>query len=137
MEFKNKEISKQKLEKLRLVYEKYIKEAMNIKDIKRWSSRKTLSNTTYSSERTNETKIIDAIKNSDYTVGDRVWLFFKEDGSLELVENYDGNYDKLVLIKKIFQTSKLFSSVLDTDMLYCNYSLKKNQGKLKELCQTK
>jgi len=115
------------------IYHKYIKEALDIKDIKRWSSRKTLTHKTYSSSRPNETKVIDAIKGTDYKNGDRIWTFFKEDGSLELVENFNGEYDKMVMVKKVFTTSKLFASVLDHKMIYLNYSLKKNLEALEKL----
>lgn len=114
------------------IYHKYVKEALNIQDIKRWSSRKTLSHKTFDSERANESKIVDAIQGTEYKNGDRVWLFFKEDGTLELIERFDGNYDKVKLVKKLFETSKLFKSVLDHGLLYKNYSLKKNQDELEQ-----
>jgi hypothetical protein len=74
------------------VYKKYVVEAFNIKDIKRWVSRKTISEKTLNPQRTNEQKIFDIIQDSNFSEGDRIYCFFREDGSLALAENFDGNY---------------------------------------------
>lgn len=106
------------------VYNKYAKEILNITDIKQWSDRKTLTATTFTSTRTNETKIIDAIRGTEYVEGNRVWLYFKGDKSLSLVENFDGDYDKTALFKKLYNTVEIFENVLDMNQ-FPNYSLAK------------
>ena len=73
-----------------------------------------------------EQKIVDAIEDTEYKEGDRVWLFFKEDGTLELCENFTGEYDKMALVKKLYNTAKLFWPVLGKEV-FINYSLKKNK----------
>lgn len=115
------------------LYTTCAKEIANITDIKRWSSRKTISATTLSSERANETKIVDAIEGSDYVEGDRIYVYFKEDGSLGLAEKFDGNYDRAALYEKLFKTTKTFESVLPVKELFINYSLKKNLLKVNDL----
>jgi hypothetical protein len=75
-------------------YHNLVKEAMDITDIKRWVKRVTISDKTLSSDRTNESKIRDAIVGTEYKEGDRVYMFFREDESLCLVENFDSNYDR-------------------------------------------
>lgn len=114
------------------IYNKYVKRVCSIttiEEMKKFSSKKSLSNTTYSSERANETKILDAIKDTEYVVGDRVWLFFKQDNTLSLAENFNGDYNKEKLLEKLHKVSGRFSAVLDTTT-WLNYKLKRNKEKL-------
>jgi DNA polymerase, archaea type len=115
------------------IYNQYVNEIKDVKDIKRWVYRRALTNTVFSSTRTNETKVVDAIKGTEYTEGDRVYLFFKPDGSLALVEHFNGDYDKKRLLHKLFETTKVFETVLPVDELFPNYKLKKNQEKLEKV----
>lgn len=112
--------------KLQVVYAQYVEEAMNVKEIKRWSARKTLSSTMQDSVRTNETKVMDAIKGSDYREGDRFYTFYKSDDSQCLAENFSGDYNKSRLLKNLHDTITIFDTVLDVKSLFPNYSLKKN-----------
>lgn len=120
---------------LQELYNKYAKEALEVKDIKRWVSKKTLSDKTFNSTRTNETKIADAVEGTDYQEGDKIYCYFRPDGSLRLVEKFDGEYDKKVLLKKLHATAQIFENVLDTKNLFPNYALKRNQENLELLCQ--
>lgn len=120
-------------EELKNNYNKYVKEAMNVTDIKRWSSRKTLSSTMMESQRTNETKVLDAIKGSNYVEGDRFFTFYLPDDSLCLAENFNGEYNKTRLLKNIHDTVSIFDTVLNVKELFPNYSLKKNQKMLEAL----
>lgn len=108
------------------VYNKYVQEIKNVDNIKRWSSRKTLSSTMMESERANETKVIDAIKGSNYKEGDRFFTFYKNDDSLCLAENFDGDYNRKRLFKQLYDTASIFDTVLPTKELFTNYSLVKN-----------
>jgi len=114
------------------IYEEYIKEAMDIKDIKRWVTRKTISEKTLNPQRTNEQKIKDIINNTEYKEGDRIYCFFKSDGSLALAENFNGDYDKDKMLEKIYKTAEIFKTVIDKN-IFVNYKLKKNKDKLMEL----
>lgn len=114
------------------IYAKYIKEALNVTDIKRWSSKKTITDKVINPERTNEQKILDALDGMNYQEGDKVWMYFKEDGSLGVAEKFDGNYDKMALVKKLYKTAQVFENVLPVEELFPNLSLKKN----KELLET-
>ena len=115
------------------VYNKYAKEAMDIKDISRWASKKSISEKVLSSERTNESKIRDAIENTEYSEGDKIHVFFLEDKSLQLVEKFDGNYDKMKMLKRLHDTSSIFENVLNCKELFPNYSLKKNKKLLENV----
>lgn len=119
------------------IYLKYVKEILDIKDIKRWASKKALSETTINSTRTNETKIMDAIKDAEYVAGDRVYLYFKSDDTLGLVENFNNDYSKDRLLKKLHNATERFSDVLNIKELFLNYSLKRNKQKLLELSSNK
>jgi hypothetical protein len=114
------------------IYNEYVKEAVNIKDIKKWVTRKTVSEKTLNPQRTNEQKIYDIIQDSNITEGDRIYCFFKSDGNLALAENFDGDYDKDKMLEKLYKTSEIFDTVLQEGM-FTNYKLKRNKKALEEL----
>lgn len=116
------------------IYNEYAKEILHITDIKRWGSRKTISSKTLESDRTNEKRIRDAIEDSEYVEGDRLWVYFKEDGSLALIENFDGNYNRKKMLEKLFKSGKRFETVLNHKEMFPNYSLKRNQEALTKIC---
>jgi DNA polymerase, archaea type len=114
------------------IYNEYVKEAVNIKDIKKWVTRKTVSEKTLNPQRTNEQKIYDIIQDSNITEGDRIYCFFKSNGNLALAENFDGDYDKDKMLEKLYKTSEIFDTVLPEGM-FTNYKLKRNKKALEEL----
>jgi len=111
---------------LQELYNTYVNEIMQVTVIKRWSARKTLSSTMQQSTRANETKVITAIEGSPYREGDRFWVYYKEDDSLCLCENFDGHYNKSRLLKNLYDTITIFDTVLPVKSLFANHSLKKN-----------
>lgn len=118
------------------IYKKYLKMIHNIKtteDVKLWSTKKTLTDKVLESERTNESKVRDALENSEYTEGDKFYVYYKSDDSLSLVENFDGDYNKTRLIKNLFDTSKTFNTIIKDSYTFTNYALKKNLKNLKTL----
>jgi len=118
------------------MYKAYVKEASNIttpEQIQRWASRKTYSSTMVESTRTNETKVMDALKGSKYVEGDRFFTYFKNDKSLSLVENFDGDYDKAKVYENIFKTIEVLDGVLPIEGVFLNYKLKKNLKLVEEL----
>lgn len=115
------------------IYLQYVKEAKSVTDIKRWASRKTISDKTLNSERKNETIIKDAIEDTEYVEGDKVYVYYKDKDTLELVENFDGNYLLDKFVKNAYDTSKVFENVLNCEELFINYSLKKNKVLLEQL----
>jgi DNA polymerase I len=121
------------VEKVKDTYYKYIREVKyGIKDIKRWCSKKTITDKIFTSERSNETKVKDAIQGSNYREGDKVWTFFKSDGSLCLMENYNGDYDKDAMYKKVYRSAEFFTNVIPSD-IFINYSLKRSKPFLDKL----
>lgn len=115
------------------IYNKYVKEILDVKDIKRWSSKKTLTQKVFGSPRANEEKIRNAIVGTEYVEGDKIHVFFKEDESLCLAERFDGDYSKDRLFNRLFSSSKLFSKVISIEDYFINYKNKKNKSKLLEM----
>ncbi len=115
------------------LYNQYVKEIMNVKDISRWSARKTISDKVLESDRTNEAKLRTAIEGSEIVEGDRCHVYYKSDNSLSLVQNFDGDYNKDRLLQNLYDTAYTFETVLDCDKLFKNYKLKKNKKDLEEL----
>ena len=119
------------------IYNKYVLEILNIKDIKRWSSKKSVTEKVLSNDRTNESRIRDAISGTEYSEGDKVYLFFLTENKLELAENFKGEYDIPTMLEKLYKKAKVFDNVLPTKELFLNYSLKKNKELLQELINDK
>lgn len=116
------------IEDLQGYYMNHVHEILDIKDIRPWSARKTYSSTMEESERSNETKIMNAIEDSEYREGDRFYTFYLPDDTLCLAENFAGVYNKIRLFKNLFNTIMLFDTVIpDADKLFINYSLKRNE----------
>lgn len=115
------------------IYMEYVKEIIAISDIKRWAARKTISETTLKSERTNEAKIRSVIEGTEIAEGDRIYTFYLPNDELELVDRFKGEYHKDRLFRNLYDTAYVFESVLDCDTLFTNYALKKNKKPLQEL----
>lgn len=115
------------------IYLEYVREISNIRDIKRWSARKTISSKTLTNDRTNEKRIREAFEGSEYVEGDRLYVFFEEKEKLALIENFNGVYHKDTMYKKLFQAGQRFSTVLPYKELFKNYALKRSQKELEEI----
>jgi hypothetical protein len=103
------------------IYEKYVKEILKITDIKRWVSKKTITDKVLKGERLNETKVKDAIEGSEYREGDKVYMYYNKEDKLQLAENFDGNYRVDRLLSKLYKTAIIFENVLDKS-IFLNYS---------------
>lgn len=114
------------------IYNKYVKEIVDIKDIKRWASRKSITAAVLTSIRKNESRVKDAIKNTEYVEGDRTYFYYDAEDELRLAENFNGMYNKNRLLEKLYRTTKSFETIIPKDT-FLNYSLKRNQDKLKEI----
>lgn len=114
------------------IYHEYIIEAREIKDIMRWSSRKTITDSVLNPERTNEQKVFDALEGEEIQQGDRRYFYFKEDNSLGLAEQFDGNYNRTKLYEKIWKTANIFETVVDKS-LFTKYHLKRSKELINSL----
>lgn len=118
---------------LTAIYGKYVREIMDVQDIKRYSSKKTVTEKMEDSERTNEAKLREAIKDANLNQGDKFYVFFDEDDSLVLAENFKGTYNRMKLLKKLHKSAQVFGSILPTKDLFPDLSLKKHQGLLADI----
>jgi len=117
----------------REIYLRYAQEILGIRDMSRWVTRRTISDKVLSNTRTNESKIRDAIQGTDYVEGDRVYLYFRSDGTLNLLEKFSEDYCRKTLLRKLHATAQLFGEVLDVRELFPNLSLKRSAKYVEEL----
>jgi hypothetical protein len=115
------------------VYNRYVREIMDIKDMKRWASRKTLTQAILTNERANEKKVRDALEGSGLVEGDRFYTYFAPEGKVMLLDRFDGMYDKVALLKKLYNTAQIFENLIDIKSTFINYSLKRSELLLTEL----
>lgn len=115
----------------------YLEMIRNIRDrnidIKQWAKKMQLSPTTFNSTRTNETKIVDAIKGTEYKSGDRIYVYAAEGDTLRLVEHYNNDYDQEKMYSKAFKATQRFATILPVKEMFLNYSLKKHKALLETL----
>ena len=118
------------------IYDTYAREATNIIDMSRWSSKKTISSKVLKNERTNEAKIRNAIQGREIVEGDKVFMYYKEDKSLSISDTFDGSYDKTKMLEKLYKTSLTFANVIPKET-FPNYKLKRNKKALEEILNEK
>jgi len=123
-----------RVEDIDAIYKKYIVESQDVADIKLWSQKRTLSKKTYDSERKQEVDLVNAVEDTDYKVGDKIWVYKNTDSGLSLVENWNSDESKAHLLKRCRSTLEIFKTVLDKKN-YVNYSLKGQVKKLAELLE--
>lgn len=115
------------------VYHKYVKEILNLKDITRWSSKKTITEKVLNPERTNEQKVLNALNGEEsYQEGDKIKVYFTVDKQLKLEEHWNNDHNADILLEKLYKTLKVFETVIDLS-LYPNYKLKRNKKLLEEI----
>lgn len=108
------------------IYNQYVKEILTLKDITRWSSKKTITDKVMNPQRENEAKVYRALSGSNYVEGDKVYMYFTKDDELKLQENWNGDHCPIRLLEKLHSTLLVFETVLDVKQ-FPNYSLKRNQ----------
>jgi DNA polymerase elongation subunit (family B) len=107
-------------------YHAMVERICAIEDMSQWCSKKTITKAVLEPKRTNESRVKDAVGERHVQEGDKVYVFFEEKDKLCLLENFSGTYHKPTLLRKLYDTIKVFSTVLDIK-LFTNYSLKGNQ----------
>lgn len=143
------------------IYESYIKEAFNVVDINRWSTKKTITKAILNcakdpEARLNERKVYEAVKDvSGLQEGDKEYLYpcitsvqiirkelkngsfrekvIKETG-LKRSAAWDNDEDKEKLMERVIATVEIFNNVFDTNT-FIDYSLVKNKTLLTKLLE--
>lgn len=123
-----------KQEALHALYNSYARaiSRINASNIADWASKKTVTKSVLNPKRTNESRVKESLQNSSYQEGDKINVFYRTETDLELVENFNGEYCKDKLYKKLHASIKIFETLIDTK-LFPNYSLKKNKELLNQL----
>lgn len=119
-------------ETIPLIYQSKVKEIINLKDIKRWAHKKTITESVLSPSRTNEQKVLDAIDVSEVSQGDKLYFYFKQDNTLGTVSNWTGDHSTKRLLEKLYKTLLIFEPVYPVKDLP-NFTLKRNQKMLLDL----
>lgn len=115
------------------LYHKFIREAASIKDISRWAGKKTVTASVLAPKRSNEQKVLDALKGQEFSEGDKFFFFYLPDETLATTNNFNGVYHIDRMIEKVYNTSFLFENVLPIDKMFLNYKLKRNKKALELL----
>lgn len=115
-------------------YKEYVKEIHDIKDIKRWCGRKTITEKVLEGARTTEQKILDAVGDDTVQMGDKIHTYFDNDNNLKQEKHWTGDHNKAKMYEKLYKTVKIFDNVLDVK-LFTNFKLKnkKVQALLQEV----
>lgn len=144
------------------IYHDYIRETLNVQDIRRWCAKKTITkavlNCAHDHEaRMNEVKVYDAVKDiPGLQEGDKVYLYptilgteiipggvslktgkpLKDKSKLvtglKLAEKWAGDEDKDKLIQRVVDTVDIFANVIDINQ-FVDYTLNKNKNLLTSL----
>ena len=119
-------------------YEEYLKEISNINDISRWTTKLSITEKLLEGNDTSKQRKLDALKNIDYQIGDKVYLFRKKDGvrpilvkgeeqyykktgELKTEDNviycldkeFDGDYHIPHYLKRVYDTLTILENVID------------------------
>lgn len=114
------------------VYYNYVREIHKITDISKWVTKKTVTEAILTNERANEAKVREAFKGKEIAPGDKIYTFFKSDGSVCLKEDFDGDYSVDALLQKLYATVEIFENVIPMDQ-FPNFKLKRNKKLLQEI----
>lgn len=114
------------------LYYDYVKEILNVQDIARWTSKKTVTAAVMNPGRTNEAKVNDALDGSDYRMGDKIYTYFDTSKAVKLQEHWKGDHDIESLLKKLYKTVVVFETILDLTR-FPNFKLKRNKTLLSSL----
>lgn len=134
---------------LPFIYQNYVNEILNIKDIKRWAQKYTITKTLLNGTDTRALKIKEAVAHMKVSQGDKVFLYAAVDGMeqdvvkgepvfykngkpklipryiLREVNQFDGNVDTEHLFCRLYDTVCILQNVINLN-LFLNYGLKKN-----------
>lgn len=116
------------------LYNKYIHEIFNLKDISRWCTKKTITDKVLNPERTNEQKVLDAIDVTEVQEGDKIYTYFDTEGNLKLRDNFNRDHNVDKLLEKLYKTLQIFENVVDMTV-FPNYKLKKHKVMLQTLLE--
>lgn len=123
----NEMLENNNLDTIKNIYKKYINEAKNIKNINLWASKKTFTEKIQESERANETKVMDAIKEgldkgvlNSIQQGDKIYLYQTIEGTKQKMKKGEPQFYKktgepMLEPNKILRLVELYNNDADTE----------------------
>lgn len=118
------------------LYNIYVKKIIDLKDLKPWCTKKTVTTSVLNPERSNEQNILDAMENADeeFQEGDKIHVYFSNNPEqrLKLLEHWENDHDRFKLIENLWKTVKIFETVIDIKQ-FPKYHLKKQRVLLDNL----
>lgn len=118
-----------------VLYDNLAKDCFNVNkdNIKEWVTKKTVTKNVMTKDRANERKVREAYEQNKLPVqeGDKIFTYFKNDGSLGIAECFDGDYDPKKLLEKLYKTAKVFENVVPLEK-FTKYQNKKEYIKIAE-----
>lgn len=107
------------------LYDKTAKECLNLTDMSRHSKKKTVTEKLLKGEGTAELRARLALKGENYQQGDKFRMFYLENGNMCLDKNFNGDYCKKTLLKKLYATVQIFNAIIPKEK-FTNYALQSN-----------
>lgn len=123
---------KDKKDQIYSVYLKYVRMIRDMKDVTPWCFKVTVTKKVLDPKATFQKKQLEAIGSMHVSEGDKVYMFFREDGSLCLRENFKEDHDEMILLGKLRDTVEVFRNVIDTELIP-DLTLKRNEDILNEI----
>jgi len=123
---------KDKKEQVIFAYLRKAQEISRITDISPWCFKATVTKKVLEPSTVFNRKIRDAIGARPVAEGDKVYLFYMEDGTLCLREDFKGEFDRMKLLGKLRDTIETFGKVFDVE-LFPDLTLSRNKELLAEL----
>jgi DNA polymerase elongation subunit (family B) len=114
------------------IYDRYVGMVEEIEtgvDMANWASKKTVTESVLKGTETTARKMRAAIGTKHVQEGDKLHVFFKEDESLCLLENFNGDFSRNKLYEKIYKTLCIFDTLFSMDMI-CDFSKKTKDKKM-------
>lgn len=106
---------------------------VNKNNINQWVTKKTITKNVMTKDRANEKKVRDAYEKVGMSVqeGDKIFTYFKSDGSIGIMEHFDGDYDPKKLLAKLYATVEVFENVIPLNQ-FLKYQNKKEFVKIEK-----
>ena len=131
------------------IYNQYCLEALSVKDISRWATKKTVTEAVFKSPRLNEKKVLDACNEAiekeviaGVQEGDKIWVYQAiKDGEkilrfTDLFDNDSQDHDAWHYVSRCWASVNILKNVIDVSQ-FPKYNLKKQQSTLLELAREK
>lgn len=120
------------LEGLQELYMDHVDQIKYLRNPEPWSFKRTVTESVLNQTTRIQEKVFDALQGTHYQEGDKFRLFYREDESLCLIDQFDGDINKNRLYGKLFDSLKTFAPILEKEYGYDEKVVKKT-GEIKQV----